>query len=113
MGGNPQQVDATTRVRRPAWVAHVRDGDITVLLHLPSGRRLGLPAEGTAVWQQVLARGAEGVDAAEITQQVAPAYAGDPQVIEADVVRLLVDLLSADLVEVVVPEGVVPEGVEP
>ena len=108
MGETPQQVDATTRVRRPAWVAHVRDGDITVLLHLPSGRRLGLPAEGTAVWQQVLAGGAEGVDAAEITQQVAPAYAGDPQVIERDVVRLLGDLLSADLVEVVVPEGVEP-----
>ena len=98
-----EQVRPSTRVRRPEWVAHVRDGDVTVLLHLPSARRLGLPAVGTAVWQQILASGAEGASAEQIAAAVAPAYDAEEAVIEQDVVRLLSDLVAADLVEIVTP----------
>jgi hypothetical protein len=87
------------RVRRPDWVAHVREDDLTVLLHLPSAKRTGLGPEGTAVWQAVLAAGADGVTAAEAAAAVAPRYDADAGVIEADVRRLLADLLAADLVE--------------
>ncbi len=101
MSETVEQVTASTRVRRPEWVAHVRDGDVTVLLHLPSARRLGLPAEGTAVWQEILASGSDGASAEQIALAVAPQYDADEAVIRRDVVRLLSDLLAADLVEVV------------
>jgi hypothetical protein len=90
-------------MRRPEWVAYVREDDLTVLVHLPSAKRTGLGPEGTAVWQEVVAAGAHGVSAAEVTAAVAPRYAADPGVIAADVRRLLAELAAADLLEAVGP----------
>jgi hypothetical protein len=95
----------SARVRRPEWVAYVHEDDLTVLLHLPSAKRTGLGPEGTAVWQEVLAAGAEGVTAAEVAAAVAPRYDAEVGVIEADVRRLLADLLGAQLLERVAQAG--------
>ena len=74
-----------------------------MLLHLPSGRRVGLSATGTAVWEQILAGEAQGASAEQITTAMGAGYDADPGVIVADVLRLLGDLVTADLVEVVTP----------
>jgi hypothetical protein len=97
------QLSASTLVRRPGHVAHVRDGANTVLLHLPSGRRVGLSGSGTVVWEQVSAAGEVGASAASVTEAVAAQYDAGRAVIEAGVRQLLDDLLAADLVERVEP----------
>jgi hypothetical protein len=95
----------SARVRRPEWVAYVREDELTVLLHLPSAKRTGLGPEGTAVWQEVVAGGVDGVTAAEVAAAVAPHYDADAGVIEADVRRLLADLLAEELLERVAQAG--------
>ena len=111
MGEPAPALEPATRVRRPDWVAHVRDGDVTILLHLPSARRVGLGPEGTAVWQQILAGGSGGASGEAIASAVSPAYDADPVVIEGDVCRLLAELLAGDLVEVVPRDGAPPGAV--
>lgn len=98
--------DVTTRrVRRPSWVAHVLDEAAepprAVLLHLPSGRRIGLSDTATRVWQEVVASGADGIHLGAITAIVAPEYGVDPTIITDDVAALLADMLEGEWVEVV------------
>jgi hypothetical protein len=96
---------ATRRVRRPDWVAHVLDDEAepprAVLLHLPSGRRIGLSETATRVWQEIVAAGAEGTHVGAITAIVAPDYGVDPTIITHDVVALLDDMVAGEWVEIV------------
>ncbi len=93
------------RFRRPEWVAHVLDEAAepprAVLLHLPSGRRIGLSDTATRVWQEIVASGAEGVQVGVITANVAPEYGVDPTIITHDVVALLDDMVAGEWVEMV------------
>ena len=92
------------RVRRPDRVAHVLDGERAVLLHLPTGRRVVLSPEATAVWQLVIASGLAGVSSDAVTATLAPRYATDADVIAADVHALIQQLAEQDLVELVEPD---------
>ena len=96
---------APRRFRRPDWVAHVLDEAAepprAVLLHLPSGRRIGLSDTATRVWQEIVASGADGVHVGVITANVAPEYGVDPAVITHDVVALLDEMVAGEWVEVV------------
>lgn len=96
---------ATSRVRRPEWVAHVLDEAAepprAVLLHLPSGRRIGLSDTATRVWQEVVASGVEGVHLGAITAVLAPEYGVDPTIVTHDVATLLVDMVEGEWVEIV------------
>lgn len=99
---------ATCRVRRPDWVAHVLDEDAepprAVLLHLPSGRRIGLSPTATRVWQAVVEAGAEGLDLAGMAARLAPEYGADPAVIARDTTALLEEMIEGEWVEVVPPQ---------
>ena len=96
---------ATSRVRRPEWVAHVLDEAAepprAVLLHLPSGRRIGLSDTATRVWLEVVAAGADGVHLGAITAILAPEYGVDPTIINHDVAALLADMVQGKWVEIV------------
>ena len=97
--------EAKPRFRRPEWVAHVLDEAAepprAVLLHLPSGRRIGLSETATRVWQEIVAAGAVGTHVGGITAIVAPEYGVDPTIITHDIVALLDDMVAGDWVEVV------------
>ena len=94
-----------SRVRRPEWVAHVLDKEAdpprAVLLHLPSGRRIGLSHTATRVWQEVVASGADGIDAGGLTEILAPEYGADPKTVAHDVAALLKDMIDGEWAEVV------------
>ena len=96
---------ASRRVRRPEWVAHVLDEVAepprAVLLHLPSGRRIGLSDTATRVWLEVVASGADGCHLAAITEILAPEYGVDPSIIDHDVAALLADMVEGEWLEVV------------
>ena len=96
---------ATGRVRRPEWVAHVLDEAAepprAVLLHLPSGRRIGLSDTATRVWQEVVAAGADGISLGDIAAILAPEYGVDPAAIAHDVTALLSDMIDGEWIEVV------------
>jgi hypothetical protein len=92
--------------RRPAQVAYVVDhpqegaaDGVTVLLHLPSGRRTSLSPTGGAVWAALVAAGEAGASAAELAPGLAAAYGADPDQVEADVRGLLEQLAGEGLVE--------------
>lgn len=96
---------ATGRVRRPEWVAHVLDDSVdpprAVLLHLPSGRRIGLSDTATRVWKEIVASGAAGVHLGVMTAVLAPEYGVDPTIITEDVAALLSDMVDGEWVEIV------------
>ena len=96
---------ANARFRRPEWVAHVLDEAAepprAVLLHLPSGRRIGLSDTATRVWQEVVAAGSDGVQMGAITAILAPEYGVDPTIITHDVTALLADMVEGEWVEIV------------
>lgn len=100
-------------VRRPDWVAHVLDEAVdpprAVLLHLPSGRRTGLSDTATRVWQEIVAAGADGIEASVIAERVAPDYGVTPEIIESDVTALIVQLLQGEWVEAVPPPTPIPK----
>jgi hypothetical protein len=104
---------ASWPVRRPAWVAHVLDDENepaqAVLLHLPSGRRTALSDTGTAMWQVIVASGADGVTARDIGGALAPEYGVDAEVIAQDVGGLLAEMLDDDWLEVVPDQPHQPE----
>ena len=82
--------------RRPSYVAHVLDGDRAVLLHLPSARRVVLTPTATQTWQLMLELG----DLGEVLDVLLAGYPeADPAVIEADVRRLVAELVEQDLLE--------------
>ncbi len=91
--------------RRPEWVAHVLDEEAepprAVLLHLPSGRRIGLSDTATRVWQEIVASGAEGVQMGAIAAIVAPEYGADPTIITHDIAALLAEMVEGEWVEIV------------
>ncbi len=93
------------RVRRPEWVAHVLDEAAqppqAVLLHLPSGRRTGLSDTATRIWQEVVASGADGIDAETIAALLAAEYGADPTIVTHDVTVLLTEMVAGEWVEVV------------
>jgi hypothetical protein len=93
------------RVRRPEWVAHVLDDTIdpprAVLLHLPSGRRIGLSDTATRIWQEIVASGAAGVHLGAIAAVLAPEYGADPTIVQQDVAALLADMVEGEWVEVI------------
>jgi hypothetical protein len=96
---------ATSRFRRPEWVAHVLDDSAdpprAVLLHLPSGRRTGLSDTATRVWQEIVASGAEGVHLGVLVAVLAPEYGVDPTSITEDVAALLADMARGEWIELV------------
>lgn len=96
---------SAVRVRRPEWVAHVLDEAAepprAVLLHLPSGRRIGLSDTATTVWREIVASGAAGVEAAEVARTVAPEYGVEPVDIVGDIADLYDQLLQGEWVEAV------------
>lgn len=80
--------------RKPPHVAHARDGDRVILLHMETGSHVQLSPHATRVWDLVLEVG----DAGDVATQLAEAYPDtDPGVIAADVARLLDDLVAQDL----------------
>lgn len=96
---------ASGRVRRPDWVAHVLDEAAdpprAVLLHLPSGRRIGLSDTATTVWREIVASGAAGVEAADVARTIAPEYGVEPSAIVGDITALYDQLLDGEWVEAV------------
>lgn len=96
---------AIGRVRRPEWIAHVLDEapdpPRAVLLHLPSGHRIGLSDTATRVWQEVVAAGTDGVHLGAIAAVLAPEYGVDPTIITHDVTALLADMVEGEWVEIV------------
>lgn len=99
----------SARVRRPDWVAHVLDDAAdpprAVLLHLPSGRRIGLSDTATRVWQEIVDAGEGGIEAAEVAGRIAPEYGVATEAIVADIGELYGQLLEGEWVERVTPEG--------
>ncbi len=95
--------DASGRVRRPDWVAHVLDEAAdpprAVLLHLPSGRRIGLSDTATRVWREIVDAGEGGVDAGEVAERIAPEYGVKTDAIVPDIVELYGQLLEGEWVE--------------
>lgn len=84
--------------RKPPHVAHARDGDATIVLHMERGEHVALSAHGTKVWELLLDSG----DAGTVVERLAAEYAdADPAVIEADVRALLDDLVARDLLDAV------------
>jgi Coenzyme PQQ synthesis protein D (PqqD) len=94
---------ASEAVRRPDWVAHVLDEAAdpprAVLLHLPSGRRIGLSDTATRVWQEIVASGEDGVAAAAVATRIAPEYGVETETIVPDIVDLYEQLLDGEWVE--------------
>lgn len=97
--------EASGRVRRPDWVAHVLDEAAdpprAVLLHLPSGRRIGLSDTATTVWREIVASGSVGVEAAAVARTIAPEYGVEPSAIVGDITDLYDQLLAGEWVEAV------------
>lgn len=71
------------------------DGDRAVLLHLPSARRVVLTPTATRTWQLLLEHGRLSAVLPALQEE----FAADPAVIEADVRRLVAELLEQDLLE--------------
>ena len=96
---------ASARVRRPEWVAHVLDDAAepprAVLLHLPSGRRIGLSDTATRVWREIVDAGEAGIDATEVADRIAPEYGVATEAIVADIVELYGQLLEGEWAEAV------------
>ena len=69
-------------------------GDETVILHLKNGAYYGLDAVGTRIWELLK----EGHAPAAICARMADEYDVAPDVIEADVRRLLGELEASDIV---------------
>jgi hypothetical protein len=94
---------ASATVRRPDWVAHVLDEAAepprAVLLHLPSGRRIGLSDTATRVWREIVDAGEDGVDADEVAERIAPEYGVETGVIVPDIVELYGQLIEGEWVE--------------
>lgn len=87
--------------RKPPHVAHARDGDRTIVLHMDTGEHVALSEHGTRVWDLVLDVG----DEAAVARRLAAEYPdADPGVIAEDVRRLLDDLVARDLL-VAVPDS--------
>lgn len=81
--------------RKPAHVAHARDGERTLVMHLESGALVGLSREATEIWDLTLTHGDPDVVVAELATR----YAVDRARLRDDVLRLLTDLRTADLLE--------------
>ena len=69
-------------------------GDETVILQLKNGAYFGLDAVGTRIWELLK----EGHDATAICATMASEYDVAPDVLEADVRRLLAELESNEIV---------------
>lgn len=69
-------------------------GDETVILHLKNGAYYGLDAVGTRIWELLK----EGHDPATICATMADEYDVAPDVLEADVRRLLGELEASEIV---------------
>ena len=69
-------------------------GDETVILQLKNGAYFGLDAVGTRIWELLK----EGHDPAAICEQMAGEYDVAPEVLEADVRRLLGELEANEIV---------------
>ena len=69
-------------------------GDETVILQLKNGAYFGLDAVGTRIWALLK----EGHSAAAICSQMADEYDVAPEVLEADVRRLLGELEANEIV---------------
>ena len=69
-------------------------GDETVILHLKNGAYYGLDAVGTRIWEMLK----EGSSPADICARMADEYNVAPDVLEADVRRLLGELQASEIV---------------
>ena len=69
-------------------------GDETVILHMKNGAYYGLDAVGTRIWELLK----EGHSPAAICARMADEYDVAPDVLEADVRRLLGELEASEIV---------------
>lgn len=81
------------RLHIPADVMARQVGDETVILHLGSGNYYGLDPVGARIWQLLT----EGRTTAAIREQLLAEYEVAPAQLDADLQRLLGDLLAAGL----------------
>lgn len=84
------------RITIPEAVLHQRLGAETVMLHIGSELYFGLDEVGTRVWELIKEHGA----VAPVMATLLAEYDVDPATLQADVDRLLGELLDAGLIEV-------------
>lgn len=96
-------IGLTERFRRPQWVAHVLDeasGEPhAILLHLPRGERIALSETGTRVWQLIVAADEPGTCVEAMAPVLAAEYNAQLEVVEADVLTLIEQLMAGDWIE--------------
>ena len=90
----------TTRYACPADVAAADDEGRVVLLHLPTARRLVLSETASLIWAGLV----DGRAPAEVAASLAAEYSTDPEVVSADVNRLVTTLQDQGLLAVRPPE---------
>ena len=71
-------------------------GGETVILGLSAGRYYGVDAVGARIWQLIQ----EPTEVAEVRRTIVSEYAVDPERCEADLLKLLQQMIDAGLVEV-------------
>jgi hypothetical protein len=90
----PEPVTAQTRVQAGSDLLFSRVGDESVLLNLKSGVYFSLDPVGTLVWAEII----QGKALGEVQRSLFEQFAVDSDVIWADLVALVTDLVARDLV---------------
>ncbi|MCP9888687.1 PqqD family protein [Cyanobium sp. ATX 6A2] len=90
----PEPLTLAARLTVPAEVMDRSVGDETVILHLATGTYYGLDPVGARIWELIGA----GQSLADIRDQMLQEYAVEAEQLEADLLKLVHDLLAQGLV---------------